>query len=41
MGTLDMRPMFHFTERRIVAHIRICFVALVIHPFFDEGLSLP
>ena len=27
-GTLDMRPMFHFTERRIEAHVCICFVAL-------------
>ena len=26
-GTLDMRPMFHFTERRIEAHVCICFVA--------------
>lgn len=26
-GTLEMRPMFHFTERRIEAHICICFVA--------------
>ena len=25
-GTLDMRPMFHFTERRIEAHVCICFV---------------
>ena len=26
-GTLEMRPMFHFTERRIEAHVCICFVA--------------
>ena len=26
-GTLEMRPMFHFTERRIEAHVCICFIA--------------
>ena len=26
-GTLEMRPMFHFSEKRIEAHICICFVA--------------
>lgn len=26
-GTLEMRPMFHFTEKRIEAHICICFIA--------------
>ncbi len=26
-GTLEMRPMFHFIERRIEAHVCICFVA--------------
>lgn len=26
-NTLEMRPMFHFTEKRIEAHICICFVA--------------
>lgn len=26
-GQLEMRPMFHFTEKRIEAHICICFVA--------------
>lgn len=30
-GTLDMRPMFHFTERRIEAHICICFVAYKVY----------
>lgn len=27
-GTLELRPMFHFTERRIEAHICICFILL-------------
>lgn len=30
-GTLEMRPMFHFTEKRIEAHICICFVAYKIY----------
>ena len=30
-GTLEMRPVFHFTERRIEAHICICFVAYKVY----------
>lgn len=30
-GTLDMRPMFHFTERRIEAHVCICFMAYKVY----------
>ena len=30
-GTLEMRPMFHFSEKRIEAHICICFVAYKIY----------
>ena len=30
-GALEMRPMFHFTERRIEAHICICFVAYKVY----------
>lgn len=30
-GTLEMRPMFHFTPRRIEAHVCICFVAYKIY----------
>ena len=26
-GTIELRPMFHFTPRRIDAHVCICFVA--------------
>ena len=29
-GTLEVRPMFHFTEKRIEAHVCICFVTLDI-----------
>lgn len=30
-GTLEMHPMFHFTERRIEAHICICFIAYKVY----------
>lgn len=30
-NTLEMRPMFHFTEKRIEAHICICFVAYKVY----------
>ena len=30
-GTLEMRPMFHFTGKRIEAHICICFVAYKVY----------
>lgn len=30
-GTLEMRPMFHFSEKRIEAHICICFIAYKVY----------
>ena len=30
-GTLEMRPMFHFTQKRIEAHVCICFVAYKVY----------
>ena len=30
-GTLEMDPMFHFTERRIEVHICICFTAYKVY----------
>jgi len=30
-GSLNMRPMFHFTERRIEAHVCICFIAYKVY----------
>ena len=30
-GTIELRPMFHFTERRIEAHVCICFVAFKVY----------
>lgn len=39
-GTLDMRPMFHFTERRIEAHICLCFVALKVYKELERLIRL-
>jgi transposase len=39
-GTLDMRPMFHFTERRIEAHVCICFVALKVYKELERILKM-
>ncbi len=30
-GTIETRPIFHFTERRIEAHVCLCFVAYEIY----------
>ena len=30
-GTLEMRPIFHFTKRRVEAHVCICFIAYKIY----------
>jgi transposase len=39
-GTLEMRPMFHFTEKRIKAHICICFVAYKVYKELERILKL-
>lgn len=39
-GTLEMRPMFHFTERRIEAHVCLCFVALKVYKEFERLLRV-
>ena len=39
-GTLDMRPMFHFTEKRIEAHVCLCFVALKLYKEFERLLRV-
>ena len=39
-GTLEARPVFHFTERRIEAHICICFVAYKLYKELERILSL-
>jgi len=38
-GTLEMRPMFHFTQRRIEAHVCICFVAYKVYKELDRILK--
>ena len=37
-GQLEMRPMFHFTERRIEAHICICFVAYKMYKELERKI---
>ena len=39
-GTLDMRPMFPFTERRIETHVCICFVAYKIYKELERIIVL-
>ena len=39
-GNLQMRPIFHFTEKRIEAHICICFVAYKIYKELERQLPL-
>ena len=38
-GTLEMRPMFHFTERRIESHVCICFVAYKLYKELERIIS--
>ena len=39
-GTLEMRPMFHFSERRIEAHICICFIAYKVYKELERLIGL-
>lgn len=39
-GTLETRPIFHFTERRIEAHVCLCFVAYKIYKELERIISL-
>ena len=38
-GTLGMRPVFHFTPKRIEAHVCICFVAYKVYKEFERILK--
>jgi len=38
-GRLELRPMFHFTEKRIKAHICICFVAYKVYKELERILK--
>ena len=39
-GTLEMRPMFHFTPRRIEAHVCICFVAYKVYKELERLIKV-
>ena len=39
-GTLELRPIFHFTKKRIEAHICICFVAYKVYKEFERLLKI-
>jgi len=39
-GTLEMRPMFHFTPKRIEAHVCICFAAYKVYKELERILKL-
>lgn len=39
-GTLEMRPIFHFTPKRIEAHVCICFVAYKVHKELERILKI-
>lgn len=38
-GTIELRPIFHFTPKRIQAHIAICFVAYKIYKELERKLK--
>lgn len=39
-GTIETRPIFHFTERRIEAHVCLCFVAFKIYKELERVLCI-
>jgi len=39
-GTLEMRPMFHFTPKRIEAHVCICFAAYKVYKELERLLKI-
>lgn len=38
-GTIEIRPMFHFTPRRIEAHVCICFIAYKVYKELERMLK--
>lgn len=38
-GNLEMRPIFHFSPRRIEAHICICFIAYKVYKEFERVIK--
>jgi transposase len=39
-GVLELRPMFHFTRKRIEAHVCICFVAYKVYKELERILKM-
>jgi transposase len=39
-GSLELRPMFHFTRKRIEAHVCICFVAYKVYRELERCLKI-
>lgn len=39
-GTLELRPVFHFTSKRIEAHICICFIAYKVYKELERIMKL-
>lgn len=39
-GNLEMRPMFHFTPKRIEAHVCICFIAYKVYKELERILKI-
>lgn len=39
-GTIELRPMFHFTPKRIQAHVAICFVAYKVYKELERILEI-
>lgn len=39
-GTLEARPIFHFTEKRIEAHVCLCFIAYKVYKELERIISL-
>lgn len=39
-GTIEIRPMFHFTPRRIEAHVCICFIAYKVYKELERILKI-
>lgn len=39
-GTIEMRPMFHFSSKRIEAHVCICFVAYKMYKELERVLKI-
>jgi len=39
-GTIEIRPMFHFTTRRIEAHVCLCFVAYKVYKELERILKI-